>query len=45
MNSMKRLARLAAATILATGIFAATTAAPSDAAPKPGTVVTFDTGW
>lgn len=44
MNTMKRLARLAAATILATGIFAAT-AAPSDAALKPGSVITFDTGW
>lgn len=44
--TFKRIARIAAGAILATGIFAGT-AAPADAAQDTGSarVVLFDTGW
>ncbi|MGO4255100.1 hypothetical protein [Marmoricola sp. RAF53] len=50
MSTMKKLAALAAAAVLATGVFAGTTSA-ADAAPRsPGntggvTTYMWDTGW
>lgn len=44
MNILKKIAGLATATVLATGLIAGT-ATTADAKPKPGGVVTLDTGW
>lgn len=46
MNILKKIAGLATATVLATGLIAGTASA-ADAKPRPGNggVVTYDTGW
>lgn len=47
MSSFKRIARIVAGAILATGIVAGTAAAPADAAPDTTKARTtlLDTGW